>query len=108
MAKAVGPRKELGTRYTCFSCSAKFYDLHRPVPSCPKCGADQRENPNRVQAPPVPIEPIPKPPPKKRPEAKVVLPKAETTDTDEDSLGDEKDVLGTPEIDDDLDEEIGS
>lgn len=33
----------LGTKYSCFTCEAKFYDLGRPVPLCPKCGTDQRE-----------------------------------------------------------------
>ncbi len=35
--------KDLGTKYTCFKCGAKFYDLKKPEPICPKCGADQRE-----------------------------------------------------------------
>jgi hypothetical protein len=35
----------LGKRYTCFKCSTKFYDLNRTEPLCPKCGADQREDP---------------------------------------------------------------
>ncbi len=34
---------ELGKKYTCYSCHTKFYDLDKPVPLCPKCGADQRE-----------------------------------------------------------------
>lgn len=33
----------LGTKYSCFKCEAKFYDLGRPAPVCPKCGADQRD-----------------------------------------------------------------
>lgn len=33
----------LGRKYTCYSCHTKFYDLGKPVPLCPKCGADQRE-----------------------------------------------------------------
>jgi uncharacterized protein (TIGR02300 family) len=37
--------RDLGTKYTCFKCGTKFYDLKRPVPACPKCGADQREAP---------------------------------------------------------------
>ena len=36
---------KLGVKHTCFQCSAKFYDLFRPEPLCPKCGADQREAP---------------------------------------------------------------
>jgi hypothetical protein len=35
----------LGKRYTCFKCSTKFYDLNKAEPFCPKCGADQREDP---------------------------------------------------------------
>jgi hypothetical protein len=40
-------KAKLGTRYTCFKCGTKFYDLNRPVPSCPDCSADQREAPAR-------------------------------------------------------------
>ncbi|BDG08464.1 FYDLN acid domain-containing protein [Anaeromyxobacter paludicola] len=39
------PGKDLGTKHTCFKCGAKFYDLKKPEPICPKCGADQREQP---------------------------------------------------------------
>lgn len=35
--------KDLGNKFVCFKCSAKFYDLKKPDPVCPKCGADQRE-----------------------------------------------------------------
>ncbi len=34
--------RDLGLKYVCFTCGSKFYDLHRPTPLCPKCGADQR------------------------------------------------------------------
>ena len=37
--------RDLGTKYVCYKCSTKFYDLKKPVPTCPKCGADQREAP---------------------------------------------------------------
>jgi len=37
------PAKDLGTKHVCFKCNAKFYDLKKPDPICPKCGADQRE-----------------------------------------------------------------
>jgi len=40
-------KAKLGTRFTCFKCGTKFYDLNRPVPSCPDCSADQREAPAR-------------------------------------------------------------
>jgi len=45
------PGKDLGTKHTCFKCSTKFYDLRKPAPVCPKCGADQRESP-ALKAPP--------------------------------------------------------
>ena len=34
---------ELGNKYECFSCGAKFYDLGKPDPICPKCGANQKD-----------------------------------------------------------------
>ncbi len=39
------PAKDLGTKHSCFKCQTKFYDLKKPDPICPKCGADQRESP---------------------------------------------------------------
>lgn len=42
---------DLGTKYTCFKCEAKFYDLKRPAPLCPKCGADQRDKPAVAEKP---------------------------------------------------------
>ena len=35
---------ELGKKYNCYSYHTKFYDLGKPAPICPKCGADQRES----------------------------------------------------------------
>lgn len=43
--------KDLGTKYVCFKCGARFYDLKKPEPLCPKCGADQRKSP-AVKPPP--------------------------------------------------------
>lgn len=37
------PARDLGTKYVCFKCSTKFYDMKKPDPVCPKCGTDQRE-----------------------------------------------------------------
>jgi uncharacterized protein (TIGR02300 family) len=39
------PAKDLGTKFTCFKCSTKFYDMKRPEAVCPKCGSDQRDSP---------------------------------------------------------------
>ena len=38
-------KAKLGQRYTCFQCGTKFYDLNRPVPTCPECGDDQSNAP---------------------------------------------------------------
>ena len=43
----VEPRSRLGGKHVCFECGGKFYDLNRPEPICPKCGADQRTRPAR-------------------------------------------------------------
>jgi len=37
--------RDLGAKYVCYKCGTKFYDLKKPVPTCPKCGADQRDAP---------------------------------------------------------------
>ena len=34
---------ELGNKFECFSCGAKFYDLGKSDPICPKCGANQKD-----------------------------------------------------------------
>ena len=61
------PAKDLGSKFTCFKCSTKFYDMKKPDPVCPKCGSDQRESPankpaekgrGRLAAVPRVVEPI--------------------------------------------------
>lgn len=47
----MSPAKDLGSRHVCWKCGAKFYDLNKPSPTCPKCGADPREDP-ALKAPP--------------------------------------------------------
>jgi len=32
---------DLGTRYKCYKCGTKFYDMGKPQPFCPSCGEDQ-------------------------------------------------------------------
>jgi hypothetical protein len=69
--KAAGPVKAepasreakpgLGFKWICFSCNAKFYDLGKPDPICPRCNTDQRNRPPAVSGPPSP------PPPRKAP-----------------------------------------
>jgi len=37
------PELKLGTKFGCYSCGTKFYDLGKSPALCPKCGADQRD-----------------------------------------------------------------
>jgi hypothetical protein len=65
-------KTKLGQKWVCYSCQAKFYDMQKPEPRCPKCGADQRQSPafekpkrtrgKKAAAPPAPKK-APKPPP---------------------------------------------
>ena len=34
---------DLGKRYKCYKCGIKFYDLGKPQPLCPSCGANQHD-----------------------------------------------------------------
>jgi len=34
---------ELGKKYECAECGAKFYDLGKPDPICPRCGTNQKD-----------------------------------------------------------------
>ena len=40
----------LGKKYNCFGCGTKFYDFGKPDPTCPKCGASQKEAPAKAKA----------------------------------------------------------
>jgi uncharacterized protein (TIGR02300 family) len=37
------PELKLGTKFQCFSCGTKFYDLGKSEAVCPKCGANQKD-----------------------------------------------------------------
>lgn len=37
------PELKLGTKFECYSCGTKFYDLGKNDPLCPKCGANQKD-----------------------------------------------------------------
>lgn len=72
-ATPTGPRHpKFGFKWICFECDAKFYDLGKEDPICPKCDANQNERP-AADAKPVPE-------PKK---AKVVRPMAQLLDDEE-------------------------
>jgi len=92
----------LGNRYTCYQCGCKFYDLNRPVPTCPECSADQREAPQRD------VKSLLKSGRKAKKEAPiepVVVKAKEEDDDDADAEEEEDDTLGLlgDGDDDDLD-----
>lgn len=85
------PAKDLGTKHVCFKCGTRFYDLKKPEPLCPKCGADQRQSPavkpagekrSRPARPVAPVEPEPA-----TPEAEV----DEDAEPDDDADDDDED-----------------
>ena len=43
-------KNKYGSRYQCFKCGCKFYDLNKPKAICPKCGADQSGAPKREKS----------------------------------------------------------
>ncbi|HKA15907.1 MAG TPA: FYDLN acid domain-containing protein [Myxococcota bacterium] len=94
--RPAGAAGQLGEKYVCFSCGAKFYDLGKPEPRCPKCGADQREAPRQVR-----------PRPSAAPEAEErPVKRSRLLDEDEDEI-----VLDTDtdsDADDDLDLGLGA
>ncbi len=49
-------KPELGLKRTCVACGAKFYDLGRAPPTCPKCGTEQPSEQPRVRRPAAPAD----------------------------------------------------
>ncbi len=43
-----------GKKFTCWSCAAKYYDLGKPNPKCPKCGSNPDDDPNKGAPMPAP------------------------------------------------------
>ncbi len=85
------PAKDLGTKHTCFKCGTKFYDMKKPEPLCPKCGADQRESP-ALKAPA---------PQERRPRARPPEPKTEEVEVELDEDADLEDDEAEDAADDD-------
>ena len=79
--------RDLGSKYVCYKCSTKFYDLKKPAPTCPKCGADQREAP--VVKPQTARQQRAAAAAKEAAEAALPAPEAEETDDEEDEKEDE-------------------
>ncbi|WP_426736399.1 FYDLN acid domain-containing protein [Myxococcus faecalis] len=94
------PAKDLGSKFVCFKCQTKFYDMKKPDPLCPKCGADQRESPalkpqpegrrGRLAAAPKVIEPEPEEP----------AAASEEEEEDLDSFDDDEGAAAEPDDDD--------
>jgi len=88
---------KLGTKWNCFRCGSKFYDLNKPEPLCPKCGADQRQRPKVVSPPTTP------PAPRKQPRPMAPL----LEDEDDGSVRYDEDIdLGVRTEIDEPDEEL--
>lgn len=83
-------KTEWGTKRTCLSCGARFYDLQRSPAPCPKCGAefdpDQGQKSRRPKvAAPVPIRPVVEP--------------AKVNGADDDDTKDDDDLVKIPSDD---------
>ena len=80
-----GPRHpKLGFKWACFGCCAKFYDLGKEAPICPKCETDQRERPPEDAKSTV-----------EAPKPKVVRPMAQLLDDEEPAASREEHVRPT-------------
>lgn len=58
------PKSKLGIKRTCLDCGAKFFDLGRTPPECPKCGAvldDSKTERSIPDSPPSPVAEEPAP-----------------------------------------------
>jgi uncharacterized protein (TIGR02300 family) len=93
------PKPELGTKRTCVACGARFYDLGKTPPICPKCGTEQPPEQPRLKRGGNPVE-------DKR--AKKVVPAARTEEPDaevetEDAVEEDEILEDAADIDDDDD-----
>jgi uncharacterized protein (TIGR02300 family) len=101
-ASGADARSRLGAKWACFACGAKFYDLNKPEPLCPKCGANQHERPKRDPRPKVHVE-APPPPPRPVERERDVI--AVEEDEDDGLIMDDEEIdLGGAEIDGDSDD----
>ena len=100
-------KSKLGTRFTCYECGVKFYDLNKPEPVCPSCGANQLEDPT-----PDPRVAVMERYKGSRLTAKDAAPSkaafsVEDTETGEDNIGDDDTLAGSddlPSLDDDAED----
>ncbi len=83
------PSAKLGAKWACFECGAKYYDLNRPEPLCPKCGTNQHERP--LNEPKAKTATVAEPPRRARPMAPLLDDEEEQVAVEEDGIG-----LGPP------------
>ncbi len=86
-------KRKRGVKRTCQGCGARFYDLNRERPQCPRCGTEHMAGtppkPRHRAAPPEPppaVEPVPPP------EDEHVVPLKGVVETVEDEEDDEDDL----------------
>ena len=95
------PKARLGAKHVCYKCGAKFYDLNKPEPICPKCGTDQRTRP-KVEAKLKPVASAGQ----RRAVTRPMVPLLDDEEDDEVLVDEELDLEGVEESPDDfLDEE---
>jgi uncharacterized protein (TIGR02300 family) len=95
IARPVGSAEKtprLGAKWACFHCGAKFYDLNRPDPICPKCSTDQRDQPAKTAA-------VVPPPAKKRPTAAPITRLLDDEEAPETPFDEDADSEGAAELD---------
>ncbi len=89
---------DLGKKFECYNCRTKFYNLGKPEPICPKCGANQKNAKSDEAPPPVPrpprrsavlMEPLPEENPSEFGE-EAPLPEEDETNEDEEIEEDEE------------------
>ena len=98
-------KPELGLKRTCVACGAKFYDLGRTPPVCPKCGTEQPAEQPRARRPTAPADD------KLRKRAAANVPEGAEDETEVEEAEGEAGVEDAEELEDadeDLGEEIGA
>ena len=109
-------KAKLGNKLTCSNCGAKFYDLKKKQPVCPRCGEDYvvQKPKTRRTAPPVEPAPVPAPDATETTESEdgLITSELENEILEDDEEGEEDTVIeDTSEIggdDEDIDEVIGA
>jgi len=95
-------KPEWGTKRTCQSCSAHFYDLRKDPIVCPKCGttydpeAVLKSRRGRVVEKVVPVKPVPD---EELPDVEAEIDEAALGDDDEDAVMEDTSDLGEDDED---------